>query len=196
MNIIFILATQIPDKDSLPPGITRCVNMRWCLAVQDHIANDMILGTGSYKRGITGTSFRPEIDAGWGMVTGLASPTAVRSQFPDEATAKKILARAMQLRGGVAPWAGREETPRVDVLVDVQRVWPAGRTALPWQWLAELLAEHRPEAYGDVSAESLSALLRGLDVPSENVKASGQVLKGCKRTAVDAAVERREIGRG
>lgn len=196
LGIIFILATQIPDKDSLPPGITRCVNMRWCLAVQDHIANDMILGTGSYKRGITGTSFRPEIDAGWGMVTGLAAPTAVRSQFPDEETAKKILARAMQLRGGVAPWADREETPRVDVLVDVQRVWPTGRTALPWQWLAELLAEHRPEAYGDVTAESLSALLRGLDVPSENVKASGQVLKGCKRAAVDAAVERREIGRG
>jgi S-DNA-T family DNA segregation ATPase FtsK/SpoIIIE len=196
LGIIFILATQIPDKDSLPPSITRCVNMRWCLAVQDHIANDMILGTGSYKRGITGTSFRPEIDAGWGMVTGLAAPTAVRSQYPDEKATKKILGRAIQLRGGRPTWADDDETPRVDVLVDVQRVWPAGRTALPWQWLAELLAEHRPEAYGDVTADSVSALLRGLDVPSENVKASGQVLKGCKRTAVDAAVERREIGRG
>ena len=84
----------------------------------------------------------------------------------------------------------------MDVLVDVQRVWPTGRTAVPWQWLAELLAEHRPETYGDVTADSVSALLRGLDVPSENVKAGGQVLKGCKRSAVDAAVERRELGRG
>lgn len=196
LGLIVILATQIPDANSVPPIITRCVTMRACLAVQDHIANDMILGTGAYKRGVTATAYRPGLDAGWAMVTGLDSPIAVRSQFPDEKTGKKILNRAMQLRGGVTPWADREDTPRVDVLVDVQRVWPAGRTALPWQHLAELLTEHRPEAYADVSADSVSALLRGLDVPSENVKAGGQVLKGCKRAAVDAAVERREIGRG
>jgi S-DNA-T family DNA segregation ATPase FtsK/SpoIIIE len=191
LNLIFILATQIPDKDSLPPGITRCVNMRWCLAVQDHIANDMILGTGSYKRGITGTSFRPEIDAGWGMVTGLAAPTAVRSQFPDEKETKKILSRAIQLRGGRPTWAD-EDMPRVDVLVDVQRVWPAGPYA-HWGPLAGALAEFRPEAYTDLTAESLSALLRGLDVPSENVRVNGQVLKGCKKASVEAALERREI---
>ncbi|MEU4576579.1 hypothetical protein [Nonomuraea sp. NPDC023979] len=194
LGIIVILATQIPDKDSLPPGITRNVNMRWCLAVQDHIANDMILGTGSYKRGITGTSFRPEIDAGWGMVTGLASPTAVRSQYPDEKTTKKILGRAIQLRGGRPAWADDKELPRVDVLVDVQRVWPSGPYA-HWGPLAEALATFRPEAYSDLTGESLSALLRGLDVPSENVRVNGQVLKGCKRTFVEAALERREIGR-
>lgn len=194
LNLIFILATQIPDKDSLPPGITRCVNMRWCLAVQDHIANDMILGTGSYKRGITGTSFRPEIDAGWGMVTGLAAPTAVRSQYPDEKETKKILTRAIQLRGGRPTWD--EETPRVDVLVDVVQVWPAGRDRAQWQPLAEALAKFRPEAYSDLTGESLSALLRGMGVSTLNVKASGAVLKGYLRAEVDAAVAARELSRG
>ena len=27
------LATQIPDKDELPTDITRCIAIRWCLAV-------------------------------------------------------------------------------------------------------------------------------------------------------------------
>src|SRR5690606_8637974 len=45
LAIVVVLATQIPDRESVPPAITRCVNVRWCLAVQDHVANDMILGT-------------------------------------------------------------------------------------------------------------------------------------------------------
>ncbi|MER6825270.1 FtsK/SpoIIIE domain-containing protein [Streptosporangium sp. NPDC000563] len=192
LGLIVILATQIPDKDSLPPNITRCVNMRWCLAVQDQVANDMILGTGSYKRGITGTSFRPEIDAGWGMVTGLKDPSAVRSFYPSEAEAKKILNRAVQLRGGRVQ-TSQEEQPRLDVLADVVRVWPTGRAGLQWQTLAEMLAETRPEAYGDLTAESVSSLVRGCGVPSEDVKADGRVLKGCKRLEIDAAVERREL---
>jgi S-DNA-T family DNA segregation ATPase FtsK/SpoIIIE len=196
LGLIVILATQIPDAKSVPPIITRCVTMRACLAVQDHIANDMILGTGSYKRGVTATAYRPGLDAGWGMVTGLEAPTAVRAQYPDEATTKKILARAVQLRGGVMPGSGQEAAPRLDVLVDVQRVWPAGRDRAQWQQLAESLAELRPETYGDLTGDSLSALVRGLGVSTLNVKAGGAVLKGCLLIEVQAAVERREVTRG
>ena len=39
----------------------------------------MILGTGAYKRGLTGTVYRPVFDAGWGCMTGGAAPVAVRS---------------------------------------------------------------------------------------------------------------------
>lgn len=192
LAIIVILATQIPDKDSLPPGITRCVNMRWCLAVQDQVANDMVLGTGAYKRGVTATSFRPEIDAGWGMVTGLKEPTAVRSFYPTEEERKKIMNRALQLRGGNIPRTEDDEV-KVDILVDVIQVWPAGSNGIHWQELAELLREHRPELYSDITPESVSSLLRGLGVPSEDVKRGGKVLKGCKRVAVQAAIERREL---
>lgn len=195
LGLIVILATQIPDAKSVPPIITRCVTMRACLAVQDHIANDMILGTGSYRRGVTATSYRPGLDAGWAMVTGLETPIAVRSQFPDEATGKKILKRAIQLRGGVIP-GGDDEVPHLDILIDVQRVWPAGRGGVQWQQLAELLAVFKPEVYGDDTAETISARLRKFNVPSVDVKADGKALKGCRREALDAAMERRELSRG
>lgn len=196
LGLIVILATQIPDKKSVPPNITRCVTMRACLAVQDHIANDMILGTGAYRSGITATSYRPGIDAGWAMVTGLAAPTAVRSQFPSQKEAAKILARASQLRGGQIVGSDGAQAPRLDVLVDVVRVWPAGRPGVQWQRLAELLGEQVPELYAGVTAESVSALLRGLDVASEDIKADGRVLKGCKRSAVDEVLQTRELTRG
>src|SRR5690606_26936009 len=196
LGLIVILATQIPDAKSVPPNITRCVTMRACLAVRGHQENDMILGTGSYKQGITGTNFRPEIDAGWAMVTGLKEPVSVRAQYPSQSDTKKILARAVQLRGGRVPWAGRDDTPRLDVLVDVIRVWPAGRDRAQWQQLAEALAAFRPEAYGDLTADSLSAMLRQLGVSPINVKASGVVLKGCLLSEVEAAAEQRELTRG
>lgn len=192
LGLIVILATQIPDAKSVPPIITRCVNMRACLAVQDHIANDMILGTGAYKRGVTATSFRPGIDAGWAMVTGLERPTAVRSHYPDERTARRILARAAALRGGRVPWAGRDDAPRIELISDVLQVWPQGRDRAQWQQLAAALAALRPEVYGDLTGESLSAMLRELGVQSINVKAGGAVLKGCLRAEIETVAERRQ----
>jgi S-DNA-T family DNA segregation ATPase FtsK/SpoIIIE len=195
LGLIVILATQIPDKDSLPPAITRCVTVRWCMAVQDQVANDMILGTGAYKRGVTGTAYRPGVDAGWGMMTGLDQPTAVRSQYPDEKTGKAILARAAALRGRVVG----EDIDAVatrDVLDDVIRVFATiGRPGVHWQTLAALLGEVAPEAYADTSAEVISAQLRALGVASRDVKDSeGVTRKGCRRTEVEEAVRRREIG--
>jgi S-DNA-T family DNA segregation ATPase FtsK/SpoIIIE len=37
LNIIILLATQIPDKTSLPPDIVRCVTNRWCLPVAGQV---------------------------------------------------------------------------------------------------------------------------------------------------------------
>ncbi len=51
LGVVLLLGTQIPDKDSIPPGITRNVNTRFCLSVADQAANDMILGTSAYKQG-------------------------------------------------------------------------------------------------------------------------------------------------
>src|SRR5690606_31965658 len=139
-----------------------------------HTENDMILGTGAHKAGITGTNFRPEIDAGWAMVVGLREPMPVRAQYPTEKEIKKILGRAIELRGGRPSWDEPEEAFTLDVVADVRRVWPAGRDRAQWQRLAEALAAFRPEAYGDLTGESLSAMLRELGVSSINVKASGE----------------------
>jgi len=166
-----------------------------CLAVSDQVANDMILGTGAYKRGITGTIFRPRIDAGWGVVVGLDEPTAVRTHLPDPATSKAIVDRATRLRGGAIVGSDIPVAPARDVLDDVLRVFATvGRTGLPWRQLPELLATHvDPDTYTRHTPESLSALLRGLGVPSVDVKVDGKGIKGCRLDDVRAAHARAEL---
>ena len=194
-GIILVLITQIPDKDSLPTGVSRNIGVRMCLAVSDQVANDMILGTGAYKRGITGTIFRPRIDAGWGMVVGLDEPTAVRTHLPDPATTAAIIKRATQLRGGAVVGSDVPVAPARDVLDDVLRVFAVvGRTGLPWRQLPELLTRHvDPDTYARHTPESISALLRGLGVPSVDIKVDGKGIKGCRLDDVRAAQARAEL---
>src|SRR6185369_5419240 len=71
LGVILLIGTQIPDKDSLPTGITRNVNTRYCLSVADQTANDMILGTSAYKQGYRATVFEPVVQAGWGILRGI-----------------------------------------------------------------------------------------------------------------------------
>lgn len=196
LGITVILATQIPDKTSLPPNITRCVTVRWCMAVQDQVANDMILGTGAYKRGLSATCYRPGEDAGWGVATGLAKPGPARSFFPKPEVTAAIVARAAALRGGVIG----EDVPvaaRTDILADVLRVFAdLGRHKLQWQQIAELLAEQEPAAYRGITADAVSAqvlALGGDDVRPIQVNIRGKNLRGCAREHIEAAIQRREI---
>ena len=55
LGIMLILATQRPDKDSLPTGVCANVSVRFCLRVMDQVANDMVLGTSMYQAGIRAT---------------------------------------------------------------------------------------------------------------------------------------------
>ena len=105
LGIWLILGTQIPDKDSLPPGITRNINTRFCLSVADQIANDMILGTSMYKLGYRATVFEPVTEAGWGILAGIGKPGARRSFSIDNDQAAKVMARAIEARAaaGVLP---------------------------------------------------------------------------------------------
>jgi S-DNA-T family DNA segregation ATPase FtsK/SpoIIIE len=197
LGLILVICTQIPDRTSLPPGITRNMGVRWCLAVPDQVANDMILGTGAYKRGLTGTVYRPIVDAGWGVMVGLPEAGSVRAQFPTHDVTAKIMARATALRGGVVGSA-LDAAPERDVLADVLRVFAyIGRPGVHWQQLAELLAQEEPEAYGRHTPESLSALLRATGLPSVDVKdQAGAVRKGVRRADVQSAIKAREVTDG
>jgi S-DNA-T family DNA segregation ATPase FtsK/SpoIIIE len=190
--VTVILITQVADKDSVPPRITRCVSSRWCLSVLDQIANDQIMGTGAYKRGQTGTMFRPGVDAGWGFTTGMADGLSapVRAYYPDERELKTLMARIAQVRGIGTNITGTQADRR-DVLDDVLHVFATfGRRGIHWQTLAELLADQFPEAYEGISAEAVSALVRDKGVPTEQVKVDGVNQWGCKKVAVEAAVQK------
>jgi DNA segregation ATPase FtsK/SpoIIIE, S-DNA-T family len=195
LALVVVLATQIPDAKSLPPNITRCVAVRWCLSVGGQVENDMILGTGAYKRGLSATAYRPGADAGWGVLTGLAEDTPARSFYPAPDQAAAIIARATALRGQRVVGGDAEPGPSLDVLGDAAAAISAsGRPGLQWAALAAALAEAKPELYAAATAETVSAMVRGHGVPTRQVKAAdGTNTYGCRRADVLAAMAAREL---
>ncbi|WP_228010965.1 cell division protein FtsK [Nonomuraea phyllanthi] len=180
LGVILLIGTQIPDKDSLPTGITRNVNTRYCMSVADQVANDMILGTSMYKNGYRATIFEPVKEAGWGILSGLGKPAARRSFEVDTNKAKQVVARAMQLRGlaGTLPEEGtqtRTDAPTFDLLSDVAQIWPAGETAAWNETLCSRLAELRPDFYTGWASEQLTTALKPHGVP---VQAIGRRIDG------------------
>ncbi|WP_018218222.1 cell division protein FtsK [Salinispora vitiensis] len=166
LGVIILIGTQIPDKDSLPTGITRNVNSRFCLSVADQTANDMILGTSAYKNGYRATVFQPVSEAGWGILRGFGpKASAVRSFYVDTTAAGRVVTRAVALRqtAGTLP-APDEQTravaPVADVLADLARVWPGDEKKAWNETLCGLLAELRPEAYQGWESAQLTAALK------------------------------------
>ncbi|MFE3451579.1 cell division protein FtsK [Nonomuraea sp. NPDC059194] len=165
LGVILLIGTQIPDKDSLPTGITRNVNTRYCMSVADQVANDMILGTSMYKNGYRATVFEPKTGAGWGILVGIGKPAARRSFEVNTDDAKKVVARAMELRGlaGTLPEEGsqtRQDAPIFDVLADLAEIWPAGENAAWNEALCSRLAELRPDVYTGWQSEQLTSALK------------------------------------
>lgn len=193
LGIIVVLATQIPDKTSLPPNITRCVTVRWCMAVLDQVANDMILGTGMYKRGLAATAYRPGDDAGWGIAIGIAQAGPVRSYFPKPEENAAIIARATALRGGVVGEAAEPVEAR-DILADVRAMIAEDNPrGLWWETIAERLAERWPGVYAGITAEMVRTSVTRYGVPTQDVKIDGKGRKGARLEEIQSAIARRAI---
>ncbi|MEV0944549.1 cell division protein FtsK [Micromonospora wenchangensis] len=186
LGVIIMIGTQIPDKDSLPTGITRNVNSRFCLSVADQTANDMILGTSAYKNGHRATVFQPVIEAGWGILRGFGpKAAAVRSFYVDTTAAARIIARAVALRqaAGTLPTPDeqtRTVAPVADVLGDLARVWPGDEKKAWNETLCALLAELRPTVYGGWESAQLTAALK--PHPAITVTAVGKRIDGEQTT--------------
>lgn len=189
MGIVLILATQRPDKASLPTGVSGNVSIRFCLYVAGQLENDMILGTSAYQNGIRATMFRPEVDAGLGYLKGATpAPKVIRSYFLNVPQTQAVVARARvaRERAGTLPVQADADAPERDVLADVLGVF-ADTPGLHWEALSERLAQRYPDRWAEVSADSLSAQLRALGVPSVTVSMGGQKARGCRRDAIEAA---------
>jgi S-DNA-T family DNA segregation ATPase FtsK/SpoIIIE len=167
LGIILLLATQRPDKDSLPKGVSANAGVRFCLRVTGQVENDMVLGTSKYKQGIRATMFGDE-DLGWGWLVGLGKPVSCRGFYVDGPAAERVIARAVDLRreAGVLPVAPADRGPGYDVAADVRAVWPDGETGLWLELLLPRLQRFRPEVYADWSESSLSAALKARGVAS------------------------------
>ncbi|WP_327038801.1 cell division protein FtsK [Micromonospora maris] len=203
LGVIILIGTQIPDKDSLPTGITRNVNSRFCLSVADQTANDMILGTSAYKNGYRATVFQPVIEAGWGILRGFGpKASAVRSFYVDTTAAARIVTRAVALRqsAGTLPKPDeqtRDIAPVADVLGDLARVWPGDEKSAWNETLCGLLAELRPDVYDGWEAAQLTTALKPhplIKVGDVGRRIDGKSVtrRGIKHTDLLAAIAERD----
>lgn len=177
LGIHLILMTQRIDKESLPKGVTSNIANRTCLAVPSHVETDLALGTGAYRQGARPTQFEVGVDSGWGVRVGYGPMTSVRAAYLDRAAVEKICARAVALRGGVT--APTDLPAARDILDDLRAVWVADERGQHWEVLTTRLADRFPEAYGSLTPDALSALVRGKKVEcSRQVKVKGSNRSG------------------
>jgi S-DNA-T family DNA segregation ATPase FtsK/SpoIIIE len=209
VGIILILATQRPDKDSLPTGISANVGIRFCLRVMDQIANDMILGTSRYKTGVRATTFTTR-DKGIGYLVGATDhPQITRSFNLDGPAADKIGDRARALRlakDGLTGYAagqptGREPGPGYSLLDDLDAA--LGTDQQLWSvTILDRLADLRPDVYAGWTAQQLATALKPHGVPTKQVWQQADGARGANRRgitradlhkALTAAATRREL---
>jgi S-DNA-T family DNA segregation ATPase FtsK/SpoIIIE len=192
LGIIVVLATQRPDKDSLPTAVRGIVTARFCLKVPDYDSNDMILGTGAYKAGYDASIFRAKTDAGLGWLKGDGDPQVIRTYYLDLPACELICARARAVReraGVLSGFAlGLDDEDRAaprDVLADVLAVFGESEPGQHWDVLAERMAGRWPDRYAGLTHTALSAQCRALDATSVTVSVGGSKDKGCRRSEVE-----------
>jgi S-DNA-T family DNA segregation ATPase FtsK/SpoIIIE len=192
LGVFLILATQRPDKDSLPTGVSGNVSTRFCLKVAGQVENDMILGTSAYKNGARATTFRPKIDAGLGYLKGEENvPQVVRTYYLNDGDTERVAKRARALREAAGTLSGAAlgedgRAPGRDVLADVTEAL-GGANGLHWQPLADRLAERFPERWAGASGEGVRSECAARGVPSVVVVMDGQRARGCRAADVDRA---------
>nr|WSX78224.1 cell division protein FtsK [Streptomyces sp. NBC_00899] len=193
LGITLLLATQRPDSKSLPTGISANATLRWCLKVMGQIENDMVLGTGSYKRGIRATALA-WADKGvcWFVGEG-ADARVVRSVYVDAPAADELAKRVYELRKQAGRLTGHalgeapEPAASYDLLADVAAALPSGKAKAWSEDVIARLAELRSDVYGQWSPEQLAAALKPYGIRTVQVWGTTEDGKGANRRGVRRA---------
>ncbi|MFK4100796.1 FtsK/SpoIIIE domain-containing protein [Streptomyces sp. NPDC019531] len=180
-GIILILLTQNPDAPSLPSSVSSSVGTRLCLAVMDWRANNNVLGTGAYDRGLRATDISID-EQGTGILARGREGITVRAAFIKQTEAEDIAKRALALRTAAGTLSGQSvgavvEELNVETVVDhLRAIWPDGVDSVHSHRLVEALARYRADLYGpwtemDTAAAStaLSAALKPFKVSTRQI---------------------------
>ena len=207
LAVIAVFATQRPDAKSLPTGVSTNVGVRFCLRVMDQTANDMVLGTSSYKNGIRATTLTPR-DKGIGYLVGVGDePAVVRTYYVDRLAAERVAERARVAReaaGTLSGYAVGDDvplTPEASLLDDLRVVFATIEQDRVWsETVCEHLAQLRPGRYGDLTPAALAAAVKPYGLTTGQVwqalpEGGGANRRGLTREAVMEAVERRAADR-
>jgi len=193
LGIMLMLATQRPDSNSIPTGISANAVLRMCLKVMGQVEHDMVLGTSMYKNGYRATMFSRE-DKGMFPFAGEGlNPVIMRGYGFDMAPSKAICARARLMREAAGLLTGYALGGDGDAEVrsftaDVLLVF-RDDARLYTDTIAARLRESLPAFYSDVTAEAVRSQLAALGVASKKVREPGGMpLAGFQRAAVIAVV--------
>jgi len=172
--------------------------VRFALKCGNRNVSEAVLGSDAYSEGYDASSLpNGKAYRGVGILYGASDDTAVvRTYLADHGDAEVILAAARKHREAAGTLTGLAAgqttvTAARDVLADVASVFTATEPGLHWEHIAARLATTLPEHYGDTTPEAVSAQLRGVGLPSVNVKVAGEVLRGLRRKDLDAAIASR-----
>lgn len=200
LAVVLVLATQRPDKDSLPTGVSANVGTRFCLRVMGQVENDMVLGTSSYKNGVRATMFTKS-DRGIGYLVGATdAPVVGRTYYLDAQATDAIVARAYAVRENAGLLTGQaagetvDHGEVVDVLTDVRTVFATAEVLHTEDVLARL-AELRPQIYGGWTPDALAAALRPHAIGPGQISIAGTNRRGYRAEWVTEALAKRELSR-
>ncbi|MGH3897119.1 MAG: tyrosine-type recombinase/integrase [Pseudonocardiaceae bacterium] len=199
------LRTRIASGElpSIPKDLTRNCSNGIAYAVADHVANDGLLGSGTYRQGIRATELRPGEDRGTAVATGL---TANRFELvngfyipfdEDRDDVTPVITRAMALlaeHGRPVPTTDAtpdaDAQPALDHLADIHTALRAEKRVRTQVVLARL-AELNPAEYEDWTFQDLAAALAKYEI--EPAKSHGvKVVRADDVT--QALTERDELG--
>ena len=194
LGVILLLATQRPDKDSLPTSISANVGIRLCLRVMGQVENDMILGTSMCKKGIQATTFAKK-DKGIGWLVGDEDdPQIVKSYYVDNPGADLICDRARALRkaaGTLSGYAAGETVDvadtRVSLVDDIIAVTSADEDKVSSETVVARLAELRPDLYGGWTPAQLADALKPHGITTTQVWGQDETGKGANRRGINRA---------
>ena len=158
-GIILILTTQRPNADSIPTMISANAIIRFCLSVTGQVSNDLVLGTGMWKRGIRASIFEPAEgddpkDSGTGWLTRSAvNARIVRAYFNSQPDIRDVGKRAYAMRRAAGKLTGEAAGEAVDLKVatiidHLHAIWPDGADAVHSHRLVPALADLEPDRYG------------------------------------------------
>jgi len=180
-GIILILLTQNPDAPSLPTSVSSSVGTRLCLAVMDWRANNNVLGTSAFERGLRATDISID-EQGTGILARGREGITVRAAFIKQTEAEDIAKRALALRTAAGTLTGQSVGAQVvdldvETVVDhLRAVWPDGVEAVHSHRLVEALARLRPDLYkpwldmdAAGSSTALSAALKPFKVSTRQL---------------------------
>lgn len=202
LGFIVFLATQNVCEETIPRQISINAVIRIALKLFDHTANDQVLGTGAYSRGVDATQFDIE-DKGVAFLRADGDRALiVRSVVGlDTVAAERIAAIARhrreaknRLTGEAAGEDGIEQVLEVDLLADIRDVMdnpPVARMHLAT--IVDALQLLRPGTWGHLDVKALGGMLRAAGVFVGQVNVDGRNTSGIRRQDLDLRIPPDEL---